>query len=197
MYNPYCSTHFTQLIGDVFDRESESNAEFSELSELLINCKYKQATTTKAPTDKELSIFSLNVQTLTNKIDKLREDIALYENFDILLFNETNCRADKLPNGQYDLELNGFYEPIIQDPIRKTGKGGGLVIYVNKRVCEEENIKSFTPYSEPENSSGEFQFIKIMDCKGSRKLSYWAMSTVLHPVNQINLINFLTHFSRN
>ena len=30
-----------------------------------------------------------------------------------------------------DIVLDGFYEPIMQDPLRKTGKGGGLAIYVN------------------------------------------------------------------
>ena len=169
MYNPYCSTHFTQLIGDVFDREYESNAEFCELSELLVNCKYKQATKNNAPTNQELSIFSLNIQTITNKVDELRENIALYDKFDVLLFNETNCMAKKLPNGKNDLELVGFHEPIIQDPIRPSSKGGGLIIYVNKRVCEEDSIKKITPYSEPDNTSGEFQFIKLLNCKNSRK----------------------------
>ena len=169
IYNPYSSTHFTQLIGDVLDRENEGNTEFNELSELLVNCNYKQATTVKAPTEQELSIFSLNIQTITKKIDELRENIALYKNFDVLLFNETNCKFDKLPNGKNDLKLDGFYEPFIQDPFRTTGKGGGLIIYVNKQVCEEDNIKCITPYSEPDNSSGEFQFIKLIDCKGSRK----------------------------
>ena len=104
-----------------------------------------------------------------NKIDELRENIALYKIFDVLLFNETNCRSKKLPNGKDDLELDGFYEPLIQDPIRPSGKGGGLIIYVNKQVCEEDNIKSFISYSEPDNSMGEFQFIKVANCKGSRK----------------------------
>ena len=43
IYNPYCSSHLTQLIGDAFERENESNDVFNELSEHLINCKYKQA----------------------------------------------------------------------------------------------------------------------------------------------------------
>ena len=106
---------------------------------------------------------------MNTKIDELRDNIALYKNFDILLFNETNCMTKKLPNGKDDLKLNGFYEPLIQDPFRSTSKGGGLIIYVNKQVCEEDNIKSFIPYSEPDNFSGEFQFIKLIDCKGSRK----------------------------
>ena len=111
-----------------------------ELSELLVNCKYKQATTIKAPTDQELSIFSLNIQTMNNKIDELRENIALYKNFDVLLFNETNCMTTKLPNDKDNLKLILFHEPFIQDPIRPTRKGGGLIIYVNKQVCKQTGL---------------------------------------------------------
>ena len=87
----------------------------------------------------------------------------------LLLFSETNCVLENLPNGKNDLVLEGFHDPIVQDPIRLSGKGGGLVIYVNKEVCEFDNIISFIPYSEPENKSGEFQFIKLKDCKRHRK----------------------------
>ena len=45
-----------------------------------------------------------------------------------------------------------------------------MAIYVNERVCtSSDDIESFSPYSEPDNKSGEFQFIKIMNCKGHRK----------------------------
>ena len=66
--------------------------------------------------------------------------------------------------------LQGFHEPFTQNPIRKSGKGGGLAIYVNKRVSADlDDIEPFSPYSEPEDTSGEFQFIKIKNCKGNRK----------------------------
>ena len=166
MYNPYDSSHFTQLIGDVLGIDEESNCAFKEASELLVNCKYKVPGKMDVPSDLELSILSLNVQTLHNKIDTMRENISFYRNFDVLLFNETNCIADTLPNGTDDLQLEDFYKPIMQDPIRKSGKGGGLCMYINKRVCaEEENIKLFCPYSEPENTSGEFQLKNVKDNK--------------------------------
>ena len=51
-----------------------------------------------------------------------------------------------------------------------SGKGGGLAIYVNTRVCaDEENIKEFDPNPEPENSCGEFQSVKILNCKNYNK----------------------------
>ena len=169
MYNPYSNSHFTQLIGDALENESVSNNEFSEISEILINCKYTQPKNSAPSSDNELSIFSLNIQTLANKIDEFRENITLYNKYDVLLFNETNCIIDKLPNGIHDLILDGFYEPQVQAPRRSSGKGGGLAIYVNKRVCDYDNIECFTPYSEPDNNSGEFQFIKIKDCKKHHK----------------------------
>ena len=65
---------------------------------------------------------------------------------------------------------SGFQNPIIQDPIRSSGNGGGLAIYINKIICEhEDDIEEFTPYSDPENFSGEFQFVKIKNCKGGHK----------------------------
>ena len=170
MYNPYCTNAFAQQIGDIINTEENTNDIFSEVSDILINCKYKQLTTSKPPPDSELSIFSLNVQTLANKISIFRENIELYENFDLLIFNETNCIVKKLPNELEDLKLNGFHEPFVKEPIRSSGKGGGLVIYVNERVGERENIKIFSPCNEIDsNNSGEFQFIKIEDCKGTRK----------------------------
>ena len=64
---------------------------------------------------------------------------------------------------------DGFHEPILQDPLRNSGKGGGLVVYINKRVCDIENIESFVANTDPTNTSGEFQFIKIHNCKGFNK----------------------------
>ena len=66
--------------------------------------------------------------------------------------------------------LDGFHKPILKAPLRSSGKGGGLAIYVNTRVCaDEENIKEFDPNPEPENSCGEFQFVKILNCKNYNK----------------------------
>ena len=173
IFNPYDSNHFTQLIGEVLGGEEETDQIFKDASELLANCKYKQAEKMETPSNSELSIFSLNVSTLRSKIEAIRENILFYDCFDVLLFNETNCKLKKLPNGEYDtsdIELDGFHKPVTENPIRLTGKGGGLAIYINKRVCaDRDDIKSIYPYSEPDNTSGEFQFIKIRNCKGSRK----------------------------
>ena len=76
---------------------------------------------------------------------------------------------NKLPNGINDILLDGFHDPILQEPVRSSGRGGGLAIYINKRVCDAENIESFAPNPDIENTSGEFQFVKIHNCKGFNK----------------------------
>ena len=168
-YNPYSRSHLTQLIGDTFENNENNEGTNSDVAEILVNCKYKKPALITTPSDGELSILTLNVQTLTNKITHLRENIDYYEKFDALLFNEANCIFEKLPNGMNDILLENFHEPIVKNPARASGKGGGLVIYVNKRICEQDDIEDFDPYSEPDNNCGEFQFVKIKNCKGNRK----------------------------
>ena len=40
--NPYSSAHFAMQIGNALDDEENNNNVWSEISELLTNCKYKQ-----------------------------------------------------------------------------------------------------------------------------------------------------------
>ena len=87
----------------------------------------------------------------------------------MLCICETNCNVDKLPNGINDILIDGFYEPIVQAPVRKSGRGGGLAIYINKRVCCPDKIEEFKIDLDPEDMSGEFQLVKIHDCKGFNK----------------------------
>ena len=68
-FNPFTSSHFTQLIGD---EETDVTEDWNEFSEILTRCKYKQPTQIKCPSDSELSIFSLNIQTLANNTRALR-----------------------------------------------------------------------------------------------------------------------------
>ena len=62
-------------------------------------------------------------------------------------------------------ENNVLHKP----PPRSSWKGGGLETYINTRICKEDDIEEFDPYSEPVNNSGEFQFWKFMNCSGLRK----------------------------
>ena len=170
IHNPYSSEHFTMQIGNMIDTELENNNFWSEISDFLVNCKYMQAKNIKAPSENEFDIFSLNIRSLYGKIGHFRANISQYQKHDILLFNETNTLVEKLPHGINDLLLDGFHEPLIAPPKRSSGKGGGLAIYVNTRVCDNaEDIKPFDPNPDPENTSGEFQFIKLLNCKNNKR----------------------------
>ncbi len=136
----------------------------------MLGCEYKQHIHVKPASENELKVFSLNVRSLYKNISHFREEIEVYSKYDVLSFCETNCKLSRLPNGIDDLILDGFYEPILQDPARKSGRGGGLAIYINKRVCSLEHIESFKPnYEEDSEMNGEFQFLKIHNCKGFNK----------------------------
>ena len=170
IYNPYSSSHFAMQIGNTLEEEEGTNRIWSEISELLTSCKYKQMKDVITNPESEINIFSLNIRHLHDKIGKLRDNIDHYQKFDVLCFNECNLKLEQLPHGIPDIELNGFHKPILQSPIRSSGRGGGLAIYVNKRICEESDIDSeFNPNPEPENVNGEFQFIKIKSFKGSNR----------------------------
>ena len=36
-------------------------------------------------------------------------------------------------------------------------------------MCEGDDVNEFVPYSEPDNKSGEFQFLKLRNCNGHQK----------------------------
>ena len=76
-----------------------------------------------------------------------------------------------------DITIENFHEPHIKSPCRDTGRGGGLAIYVNQRVCNEDDIETIDTNPEPLNTSGEFQFIKLKGCHGKIKLLSLGMST--------------------
>ena len=47
----------------------------------------------------ELKLFSHNIRSLAKNIYKLIDDNDLYDKYDILTFNETNLRFEKVANG--------------------------------------------------------------------------------------------------
>ena len=166
-YNPYDRSHYTHQIGDLIANEEEHNSAWGDISDLLVNCKYKQQKHTTHSKSNELKVLSLNIRSLSKNILTIKDDIEQYQKFDILCFNETNCVIDKLPNGLDDLLLDGFHDPIVQAPIRNTGRGGGLAIYINTNICDFDDIEKIDPNPDPTNFHGEFQFLEIKRCKGS------------------------------
>ena len=165
-YNPYHRSHVTNLIGDTITNEEHHNSTWSKISEFLVKCQYKQQKHVQPATPSQLKIFSMNIRSLTKHIEQIRENIGTYEKYDILCLNETNCIFSKLPNGMNDIILEGFYEPFLRDPVRSSGRGGGLAMYINRRVTDLDKIESFEPNPDPTNISGEFQFVKLHNCKG-------------------------------
>ena len=66
IFNPYNLQHNTNLIGDKIEAENEHNSMWHEVSEFLINCGYKLPKNVRQSKHNELSLFSLNVRSLTN-----------------------------------------------------------------------------------------------------------------------------------
>ena len=96
----------------------------------------------------------------------MREDaLILQKKCDVLCLCETNLKLKRLPNGLDNVSIDGFHEPIFKDPHRKSGKGGGLVVYVNKKFCDSEAITELefinTSTNPEPDPPGEFLFVKI------------------------------------
>ena len=119
---------------------------------------------------KELKTFNLNIRSLWKHIDKINEISETLKNFDVLCFNETSCNVDKLPHGISDILIEYFHPPIMKSPYRQSNKGGGLATYINKSLCNEEDITRLEDV-EPEipEQNGEFLFVKVANCKGTEK----------------------------
>ena len=148
------------------------------------------------PSNTTLKVYSHNIRSLTKNIHKLRENIGTYDKYDILAFNETNCAVENFAHGIKDLMLEGFHEPLVKPPLRKSGKGGGLVTYVNRRVCDHEEIEPFDCNPDPENPSGELQFIKLHKCKGYQSTKVIVNAYRSPSKSAENFINLLEQVNR-
>ena len=169
LFNPYDSKNLANNIGDEIENELEHNSIWQDISTFLVNCKYKQLKDSNITKNDQIFTLNLNIRSLHKHIDSLSENILLLQKYDILCFCETNCDVDKLPNGLDSVLLDGFFEPIHQAPYRTTNKGGGLAIYVNKSVCNEDEIKKLKIEIDPPDPNGEFLLIKINNCKNTGK----------------------------
>ena len=159
-FDPECDLNNLGFM-NAFDN-SEEQEDWSFCSNLLNNCKYYEPSEIKQNRTSEINIFSLNIRSLKDKIPTLIDNIDHFANFDILCFNETNCSILKLPFGGRELELAPFHPPIIQSPARNSSRGGGLVIYLNKKFCTINDYKILSSLSSNSNpNQGEFLFIEI------------------------------------
>ena len=123
-FAPYDNNSLINQIGNRLDTDEEGPV-WAEIAEQMKKCKYIETKNIKMSNNNELKIMSLNIRSLTKNIDYIRENIYIFEKFDILSFCETNCNVDTLPNGFDDLTIDGFYSPFIQKPRRHSNLGGG------------------------------------------------------------------------
>jgi exonuclease III len=168
IFNPYSHENNMNLVGDRIANEEENNAIWHELSDFLLRCTYTLPIHATLANPNELSVLSLNIRSLQKGLPSITDNLDHFSKYDVLCFNETNCDFSKLPNGIDDLMIEGFHPPVLQAPSRKTCRGGGLITYVNVRVCDHESIEKLDVVSES-NLDGEFLFVKILKCKRSNK----------------------------
>ena len=175
VFDPYDGESLINQIGNRIDNEEETPI-WAEISEKLKKCRYTEPINVTASKSNELKILSHNVRSLSKNIGYLRENIDHYSKFDVLCFCETSCDVDTLPNNIDDITLDGFYNPFISKPARASNKGGGLAIYVNKRVCDETDLEMLDLGFENNSTLPpcEFQLLKVNIgmANGHQKKSY-------------------------
>ena len=165
IFNPWDQDHLINQLGLSSNLDAEEVVN-NDTSSKLSQCKYSMLKNLPTCSNGNPRILSLNIRSLFKGIDKLREDIfILQEKCDLLCLCETNLKEDRLPNGLADITLEGFHEPIFKEPHRKSGKGGGLAIYVNKSFCDSDAITELeflnTAINPEPDPPGEFLFVKI------------------------------------
>ena len=163
-FNPYERNSLINYIGDQIRSVDEHSEAWADLSDKLDRCKYQSPRDIPKPSFDELAVLSLNIRSIHKNVDKINESISEYYNYDVINLNETSCNMSKLANGADDLLIDGFHPPIHQSPARTSCRGGGLLTYVNKRVCNTGDIESIKSDLQP-NISGELLITKIKSCK--------------------------------
>ncbi len=164
IFNPYDRNNHVNHIGDQIRNEEENNAVWNELSEQLVRCRYQLPKNIEIANDNELGILTMNIRSVHKNLQSINDRNTEFNVYDVISLNETCCNIEKLPNGLDDLTIEGFHPPVYQAPARASCRGGGLLTYVNKRVCSEDDIESINIEHEP-NTDGEILFIKIKSCK--------------------------------
>ena len=168
VFNPYNCDHPINQIGIRETAEVEQMS-LKAASEVLTHCEYITLKQLPSHCNGSPRIFSLNIRSLIKNIDNLRENATILQNkCDIICLCETNLKFHKLPNGVDDVCLAGFHEPIIQGPYHKSGKGGGLAIYINTQFCDKNSFNKLDlkcvidiMNEHDSNPPGEFLFVKI------------------------------------
>ena len=112
-FNPYDRENIANEIGNQLDDEQDREY-FDEISNILVECRYKEQKHVQNSGANELKLFSLNIRSLIKNIEHLRENIETYCKYDVLCLNETNLIESNMPNGVTDILLEGFHEPLLK-----------------------------------------------------------------------------------
>ena len=171
-HNPYNRDHIINQIGDNLDdiAMADSDRQWNEISDFLLKCKYVEPNRIAASKADELKILSLNIRSLNKNVPIINENYDHFNKYDVLCFNETNCDVGKLANGMDDLLLEGFHPPLLRAPNRVTCKGGGLATYVNKNLCEFDDLEVLEPKDVDLNTREcELLFLKLKRYKSINK----------------------------
>ena len=166
VFDPFNPEHAFNSIGE--DTSSDSELLLA-LSKNLNKCKYTTIDHLSSKQD-EFSILSLNIRSLKSNFDKLKdsEDILSLK-FDIICLQETNIDPLSLFNPQF-YDLKGFHSPLLQRPVRNSGKGGGLAIYLNKKF-ETDYLKVVPDLCDHSSTeTGEFLFAELKTDKKSKNI---------------------------
>ena len=164
IFNPYDTESNLNNIGDRISNEEENNEIWSDISEVMVQCKYRMAKNIPQTKGNELGVLSLNIRSIHKNLTNILDKNSEYDKYDVICLNETCTNVEKLANGLEDLLIEGFHPPVHQAPARQSYRGGGLLIYVNKRICEEGDIEAIDLEQDP-TTDGEVLFIKIKSCK--------------------------------
>ena len=161
IFNPFDRNSDINNICNTDDNHGDSEA-WVPCSNILESCKYYEMREIPASRSTELKILSLNIRSISDKITSIRDDIGHYSKFDILCFNETCCSVDQLPFAGKELELEPFHPPVVQSPARSSNRGGGLIVYINRKLCSENDFRILDTLSENTDfENGEFLFLEI------------------------------------
>ena len=166
IFNPYDLNDTTSNIGVADSEDPEALAEqdtWAPYSKRLINCKYEQPDLISKNKEGELRTLTLNIRSVTKNISKIRDNMAFYGKFDIICLNEAMCNEDLLPFEGKELMLENFHKPIVQKPARDSNRGGGLITYINKNLCNESDFKKIDELcGNNDCTQGEFLFLEIV-----------------------------------
>ena len=84
IYNPYNRNLLLNSIGDKIAGEEENNAMWSEISDQLMSCKYRQLNYIKSSSSDELQTLSLNIRSLTKHLAEIKDNMNHFDKFDVI-----------------------------------------------------------------------------------------------------------------